>query len=45
MRFLSEAHPAIYALGRWPQLVDHAQGCEELPEFQAVVQCFNPPSR
>lgn len=44
MRFLAEAHPAIHALGRWPALTAHAERCEALPVFQAVVQPFIPPS-
>jgi glutathione S-transferase len=45
MRFLSEAHPAIWALGRWPRLLTLASRCEALTAFQAVVQRFIPPSR
>lgn len=45
MRFLSEAHTAIWALGRWPRLADQAARCEALPAFSAVVQRFDPPAR
>ena len=45
MRFLAEAHPGLYAYGRWPTLVAHAVRCEALPAFQAVIQVFIPPSR
>jgi len=45
MRFLGEAHPGLYALGRWPHLAAHAARCEALPAFQAVVQPFIPPGR
>ena len=45
LRFLQEAHPEIHALGRWPALVRHAERCEALPEFMAVVQPFDPPRR
>jgi glutathione S-transferase len=45
MRFLAEAHPAILALGRWPALAAHAERCEALPAFRAVVQPFDPPRR
>jgi glutathione S-transferase len=45
MRFLGEAHPRIYQLGRWPRLVDHAARCEGLEAFKAVVQRFDPPTR
>ena len=44
LRFLAEAHPAIHALGRWPALAAHADRCEALEAFQAVVQPFIPPS-
>jgi glutathione S-transferase len=44
VRFLSEAHPAIFALGRWPSLVAHGERCEALPAFQAVQQVFIPPA-
>ena len=45
MRFLAEAHPGLYAYGRWPRLVAHAGRCEALPAFQAVIQVFIPPAR
>jgi len=45
MRFLGEAHPDLYELGRWPQLVEHSARCESLTVFQAVVQRFIPPGR
>jgi glutathione S-transferase len=45
MRFLSEAHPAIAALGRWPALGAHAAACEGFPAFKAVTQAFIPPAR
>lgn len=44
MRFLTEAHGAIHALNRWPALSAHAERCEALDAFQAVVQPFIPPS-
>jgi glutathione S-transferase len=44
LRFLSEAHPTIHALGRWPALAAHAERCEALQAFQAVVQPFIAPS-
>ena len=44
MRFLGEAHPAIFGLGRWPRLVSHGQHCETLQPFKAVTQIFTPPS-
>jgi glutathione S-transferase len=44
LRFLSEAHPALCALARWPALDDHARRCEELEAFKGVIQRFDPPS-
>jgi glutathione S-transferase len=44
VRFLGEAHPAISALGRWPNLVAHGERCEALEAFQAVKQVFIPPA-
>jgi glutathione S-transferase len=40
LRFLGEAHPEIFAAAAWPALAAHAQACEALPEFAAVVQPF-----
>jgi len=45
LRFLAEAHPELHALGRWRSLAAHAERCEARPEFQAVVQRFDPPKR
>jgi glutathione S-transferase len=45
MRFLSEAHPAIHGLGRWPRLIAGASACEALEAFSTVVQRFDPPRR
>lgn len=45
MRFLSEAHPAIHALVRWPALAAHGSACERMDAFQGVVQRFDPPGR
>jgi glutathione S-transferase len=41
LRFVSEAHPEVYASGPWPALKAHAAACEALPEFQAVRQPFH----
>lgn len=43
LRFAAEAHPALFAGGRWPCLIRHAAACEALPAFCAVVQPFIPP--
>ncbi|WP_091739543.1 glutathione S-transferase family protein [Phenylobacterium immobile] len=44
VRFLGEAHPTIFALARWPNLVAHGERCEALAAFQAVKQVFIPPA-
>lgn len=44
VRFLAEAHPAIFALARWPNLVRHGERCEALEAFEAVQQVFIPPA-
>lgn len=41
LRFVGEAHPEVFDAARWPALAAHAQACEALPEFQAVVQPFH----
>jgi len=38
LRFLGEAHPALYQGSRWPALGAHAAQCEALAEFQEIVQ-------
>ena len=43
LRFLREAHPALFDAAKWPSLVAHSQRCEALPAFQAVRQEFIPP--
>jgi glutathione S-transferase len=43
LRFLREAHAALFSDVRWPSLAAHAQRCEALPAFQAVKQEFIPP--
>jgi glutathione S-transferase len=45
MRFLTEAHPDLGQSGRWPAMAAHAQACEALPVFKAVVQPFIAPGR
>ncbi|PWC31106.1 glutathione S-transferase family protein [Azospirillum sp. TSO35-2] len=40
LRFVGEAHPGVFDRSRWPALAAHADACEALPEFQAVVQPF-----
>lgn len=40
LRFLGEAHPGDFDLGRRRALSAHAAACEGLPAFQAVAQPF-----
>ena len=40
LRFLGEAHPDVFDPAEWPALAAHAQACEALPEFAAVVMPF-----
>ena len=42
-RFASEAHPAVFAGGRWRGLAAHVAHCEAHPAFIAIVQPFIPP--
>jgi glutathione S-transferase len=46
LRFVREAHPEVFDTVRWPALAAHADACEALPDFQAVVQPFqvSPPN-
>ena len=44
LRFLREAHPKLFQADKWPTLAAHADRCERLAPFQAVVQPFLPPS-
>lgn len=44
LRFLREAHPALFDPARWPALTAHADHCEALPPFQAFVQRLIPPA-
>ena len=44
LRFVSEAHGAVFDLSRRPALHAHAARCEALPAFAAVQQAFSGPS-
>ena len=44
LRFLTEAHPGLFAPARWVALAEHAARCEALPAFRAVAQTFTPPN-
>ncbi|WP_337187207.1 glutathione S-transferase family protein [Phenylobacterium sp.] len=41
LRFVREALPEAYSPTGWPRLSAHAQACEALPAFAAVVQPFH----
>lgn len=41
LRFVREAHPGVFDAARWQALAAHADACEALPVFQAVVQPFH----
>jgi glutathione S-transferase len=43
LRFLREAHAALFNDAKWPSLAAHGQRCEALPAFQGVKQEFIPP--
>ena len=44
LRFCREAHPALFAAARYPELAAHAARCEALPPFAEIVQPLAPPS-
>ena len=44
MRFLREAHSDAFDETRYPTLIAHANTCEALPAFRAIVQPLIPPS-
>ena len=44
LRFLREAHPALFDASAWPALSAHAAFCEALPVFGKIVQPFIPPA-
>lgn len=41
LRFVGEAHPAVFDRTRWPVLAAHSDACEAMAEFKAVVQPFS----
>jgi glutathione S-transferase len=43
LRFMREAHPALFDEERWPSLAAHATRCESLEVFKKVEQPFIPP--
>ena len=47
LRFVREAHGAVFDLKAWPALLNHADRCEALPPFQAHQQAFflTPPKK
>jgi len=44
LRFIREAHPAVFDEARYPALTAHAARCEALPPFPEIVQVLIPPS-
>ena len=44
LRFVSDAHGALFDLGQWPDLAAHMATCEAMEVFRAVSQPFIPPS-
>ena len=45
LRFVSEAHPEVFAAGAWPALAEQAARCEALPTFQEIAQPLTLPGR
>lgn len=43
LRFVTEAHPGLVDLARYPALARHAGALESGPAFQAIRQVFIPP--
>lgn len=41
LRFVGEAHAAVFDRSRWPVLAAHSDACEAMAEFRAVVQPFS----
>ena len=44
LRFAGEAHPALFAAARYPELAAHCAACEALPPFREIMQPLAPPS-
>jgi glutathione S-transferase len=44
LRFLREAHPALFDESAWAALSAHAARCEALPAFRKIAQPFIPPA-
>jgi glutathione S-transferase len=44
VRFLGEAHGAVFDMTKWPALAAHSAACEALREFQQHQQAFIPPN-
>lgn len=44
LRFIREAHPAVFDPGLWPRLTARAAGMEALAVFRAIAQPFVPPA-
>jgi glutathione S-transferase len=44
LRFVTEAHPQLFDVARYPALAAHAARCEALPPFQEIAQPLAPPN-
>lgn len=44
LRFVCDAHGALFSLDRWPQLAAHSARCEAMPAFVEISQVFIPPA-
>ena len=45
LRFIGEAHAALFDRARFPALAAHAAACEALPPFKEIAQPLNPPKK
>ena len=45
LRFIGEAHAALFDRARFPVLAAHAAACEALPPFKEIAQPLNPPKK
>ena len=44
VRFLRDAHPALFREERWPALAAHSARCEAIDSFREIAQTFSPPT-
>ncbi|MBN9489103.1 MAG: glutathione S-transferase family protein [Alphaproteobacteria bacterium] len=45
LRFIGEAHAALFDRARYPTLAAHASVCEALPPFKEIKQPLSPPKK